>query len=65
MPTAWAADVPGARVLREDAEGVLLELDAGADPQAVLRAAQAAGPVEHFGFESGGLVDLYRQLVSS
>jgi hypothetical protein len=44
---------------------VLLVLDAGADPQAVLRAAQAAGPVEHFGFESGGLVDLYRQLVSS
>ena len=64
-PTAWAADVPGARVLREDAEGVLLVLDADADPQAVLRAAQAAGPVEHFGSESGGLVDLYRQLVSS
>ncbi len=64
-PAAWAADVPGARIVREDAEGVLLELDAGADPQAVLRAAQAAGAVEHFGFESGGLVDLYRQLVSS
>jgi len=64
-PTAWAVDVPGVRVLSEDAEGVLLELDAGADPQAALRAAQAAGPVEHFGFESGGLADVYRQLVSS
>ena len=35
---------------------------AGADVQAVLRAALAAGPVEHFGYELGGLVDIYREL---
>jgi hypothetical protein len=42
----------------------VLDLDKDADPQAVLRAAINAGPVEHFGFESGGLVELYRELVS-
>jgi hypothetical protein len=40
-----------------------LAVTPGMDTQAVLRIAMQAGPVEHFGFESGGLVDLYRQLV--
>jgi len=43
---------------------VLLVVDPGTDPQKILRAAQAAGPVEHFGFETAGLVDLYREMVS-
>jgi ABC-2 type transport system ATP-binding protein len=60
----WAAALAGARVVREDWDGVLLVLDAGTDPQAILTAAQAAGRVEHFGFESAGLLDLYRQLAS-
>jgi len=61
---AWASDLPGARVVREDADGVLLELQPGADAQSVLRSAQAAGAVSHFGFESGGLAEIYRQLVA-
>jgi hypothetical protein len=52
------------RVVHEDEEGILLLVEPGTDVQAVLRAAQAVGPVEHFGFESGGLLDLYRQLLS-
>jgi hypothetical protein len=41
----------------------------GLDPEAVdslsqILRAQAAGPVEHFGFESSGLIDLYRQLLA-
>lgn len=62
--TEWTAELSGARVLRQDADGVILALGTHADPQSILRAAQAAGPVEHFGFESGGLADIYRQLVS-
>jgi hypothetical protein len=33
------------------------------DTQAVLQVAMEAGQVEFFGLESGGLVELYRQLV--
>jgi ABC-2 type transport system ATP-binding protein len=59
----WASAIDGARVVGSDEEGVLLVVDPGTDPQAILRAAQAAGPVEHFAFETGGLIDLYRQMV--
>ena len=48
--------------MREDEDGVLLVVATGTDVQAILRAALAAGPVEHFGYELGGLVDLYREL---
>ena len=61
-PLGWAAALEGARVVREDQDGVLLVVATGADVQAVLRAALAAGPVEHFGYELGGLVDIYREL---
>ena len=59
----WANRLDGARAVRADAEGVLLEIGAGVDAQAILRAAQAAGPVEHFAFESGSLSDTYRRLM--
>lgn len=59
----WCGRLPGVGVVGEDERGVLLEVKPGADTQAVLRAAQAAGPVEHFGFESAGLIDLYRRLL--
>lgn len=62
--TEWAAQLYGARIVRQDADGVVLLLEPGTDPQAILKAAQASGSVEHFGFESRGLIDLYRQLVS-
>jgi ABC-2 type transport system ATP-binding protein len=63
-PDDWARTLPGVRVERSDEDGVLLVIEPGADLQAILRAAQAAGPVEHFGFESGRLLELYRQMVA-
>ena len=35
------------------------------DTEEVVRAATAAGPLQFFGFESGGLTELYRELVSA
>jgi len=63
-PHGWADSLADARVEREDEDGTLLVVAAGADTQAILRAAQAAGPVERFAFESAGLIDLYRRLLS-
>jgi ABC-2 type transport system ATP-binding protein len=59
----WTANLKGIDILGKDPQGVLLAVTPGMDTQAVLRLAMAAGQVEHFGFESGGLVELYRQLV--
>jgi ABC-2 type transport system ATP-binding protein len=59
----WTANLKGIDILSKDPQGVLLAVTPGMDTQAVLRLAMAAGQVEHFGFESGGLVDLYRRLV--
>lgn len=61
----WSAGLKGVEVVGKDALGVLLAVTPGMDTQAVLRQAVAAGLVEHFGFESGGLVELYRRLVSN
>jgi len=62
----WASNLndAGVRVEREDRGGVVLTLDPGADHQMVLHAAEAAGRVEHFAFESGTLADVYRKLVA-
>ncbi len=62
--SAWAQQLAGARVVGEDEDGVLLVVEPGTDTQAILAAAQRAGAVEHFAFESAGLIDLYRQLLS-
>ncbi|HUN78895.1 MAG TPA: ATP-binding cassette domain-containing protein [Solirubrobacteraceae bacterium] len=62
--TDWASGLAGVKVLGGDEEGVLLRVDPGVDSQAILRAAQAAGPVERFAFESAGLIDLYRRMIS-
>ncbi len=61
---AWATGIRGVQVLREDEAGTLLLVEPGTDPQTIIDAAQAAGPLEHFGFESGGLIDLYRRLLT-
>jgi ABC-2 type transport system ATP-binding protein len=58
----WASSLEGARVVRADEDGVVLLVEPGTDVQPILRAALAAGPVEHFGYELGGLVDVYREL---
>ncbi len=63
-PDGWTQGLRGVSVERSDQDGVLLVLQPGTDPQTILRAALAAGPVEHFGFESGGLLELYRRMVS-
>jgi ABC-2 type transport system ATP-binding protein len=60
----WASTLDGVKVLRSDEDGVLLLVDPGVDSQQILRAAQKAGPVEHFAFESAGLIDLYRRMIS-
>jgi ABC-2 type transport system ATP-binding protein len=62
-PPDWARSLPGTELVSADDDGVLLVVEPGSDTQAILRAAQAAGPVEHFGFESAGLIDLYRKIV--
>jgi len=59
----WTAALKGIDVIKKDSDDVLLAVAPGMDTQGVLRLAMAAGTVEHFGFESGALVDLYRQLV--
>lgn len=64
-PRKWWTHVDGPRVTSTDAEGVVFDLRPGDDTQEVLRAATAAGALEHFGFESGGLTELYRELVAS
>ena len=63
-PPDWARRLQGVRTESVDGDGVLLTIDPGTDTQQILRVAEAAGPVEHFGFESAGLVELYRHMVS-
>lgn len=63
-PARWATQVPGATILEDDGpDGTVLGLEPGTDPQAILHAALAFGPVCYFGFESSRLSDLYRKLV--
>lgn len=59
----WTAKLSAYRVLRKDGDGVLFDLEPGADAREILRAAIHAGPLQFFGFESGGLTELYRELV--
>ncbi len=60
----WARSLPGAELVSADEDGALLVVQPGTDTQAILHAAQASGPVEHFGFETAGLIDLYRSMVA-
>jgi ABC-2 type transport system ATP-binding protein len=56
----WTSGLPGATVL-----GVVLELAGGADEQALLDAARAAGRVTHFSAVERSLADLFRQAVQA
>ncbi len=60
----WTRGLRGVTVEGSDEDGVLLVVQPGTDLQSILQAALAAGPVEHFGFESGGLLELYRRMVA-
>jgi ABC-2 type transport system ATP-binding protein len=60
----WSKNLPHTTVMQANGEGIVLGLKDGADPQAILHAAEAAGPVEHFGFEKASLAEIYRELVT-
>jgi ABC-2 type transport system ATP-binding protein len=61
----WLDAVAGARVVGPLAHGALVELDsAGADTDAVLDAARAAGTVTHFSLERPTLAQLFREAVA-
>jgi ABC-2 type transport system ATP-binding protein len=61
----WARALPGVTVSELDAGAVRLVLDATADPQAVLKAAMAAGPVTEFAVRRRTLSEVFREEVSS
>jgi ABC-2 type transport system ATP-binding protein len=63
-PRHWAAVLPGVRVVSEQAGDTLLELDEGADDQAVLAAALRTGRVTHFAWREPTLVELFREVVA-
>src|SRR5918997_1805219 len=60
----WAATLPGVRVVSERAGDTLLDLDPGADDQAVLTAALRTGRVTHFAWRELTLVELFREAVA-
>jgi ABC-2 type transport system ATP-binding protein len=57
---AWLAGVSGARILRPGIERTEIELDDGAEPEAVLAAAIAAGAkVSHFSVAEPSLEQIF------
>jgi ABC-2 type transport system ATP-binding protein len=61
----WASGLPGATVVGKANGRVVVELAAGADEQAVLDAARAAGRVTHFSAVERSLAELFRQAVQA
>ncbi len=61
----WAAQLPGVRVVSEQAGDTLVELAAGVDDQAVLAAALGTGRVTHFAWQQPSLVELFRDAVAT
>jgi ABC-2 type transport system ATP-binding protein len=62
-PPGWTGRLPGTVVVRTDGTRVLLELDEGADDQAILRAALETGPVQEFRRAEASLVEVFRGVV--
>ena len=60
---SWADDVEGAKLLDSDRDGLVFELDPGADEQALLYAAQVAGRLRHFSRVRPTLSELFRDVV--
>jgi ABC-2 type transport system ATP-binding protein len=60
----WVDAIPQAAVVAHDASGVVLELTDGADEQAVLDAARAAGRVRRFTPVEATLSELFREVVA-
>jgi ABC-2 type transport system ATP-binding protein len=63
-PQGWTGTLRGARLVRSDGSRVLLELDASADEQAILRAALATGPVHEFRANVPSLLDVFREAMT-
>jgi ABC-2 type transport system ATP-binding protein len=61
----WAGELPGVRVVSEQAGDTLLELADGTDDQAVLDAALRTGRVSHFAWQQPTLVELFREAVAT
>jgi ABC-2 type transport system ATP-binding protein len=61
----WLAGVPGAELAEAGPRGLLVRLEPGARPDAVLDAARAAGTVTHFALERPSLADLFRAAVAA
>ena len=61
---AWARGLDGVEVTGFDRGRARLVLRSDVDPQRVLAAAMAAGRVDHFGFESRKLSEVFREAVA-
>src|SRR4051794_4652083 len=61
----WANELPGVRVISEQAGDTLLTLADGTDDQAVLAAALRTGRFTHFAWREPTLVELFREAVTS
>jgi ABC-2 type transport system ATP-binding protein len=59
----WLEPVPGAEVVGDDGDGILVELRDGADDQQVLDAARRAGTVRAFTPARPTLAELFREVV--
>ncbi|SEJ61226.1 ABC transporter ATP-binding protein [Demequina mangrovi] len=59
----WAPDLPGMTLVEAGRQGTLVDLDDAADPQALLAAAQAVGPVTHYSRVLPSLSDLFAEVV--
>ena len=64
-PHGWAANLPGVRVVSEQAGDTMLELVPGTDDQEVLAAALRTGRVTHFAWRQPTLVELFREVVAA
>jgi ABC-2 type transport system ATP-binding protein len=64
-PAGWAAAVPGVRAAAERDGALEVELDDGADDQALLDAARAVGRVVAFGPVRPRLADVFREVVET
>jgi ABC-2 type transport system ATP-binding protein len=61
----WSAGLSDFRIVQRDGDGVLFDVPPGSDTGAIVKAATRAGALDFYGFESGGLTELYRELVAS